>query len=109
MVATTLPLAWSILDSVSSVRFATQTDPYPDVIASGPFPTRIGGATGRPAAGLTSETLPSNSLATHTSPPATVTPAGPRPTGILSTTWWAELIRSRKSLELSVTHAAPAP
>ena len=59
MVDTTSPVAASILDSVSLVTLATQTDPYPDAIAVGPIPTVIT-ATCVPAPGLTSETVPSS-------------------------------------------------
>ena len=108
MVATTSPVPASILDSESLVSLATQTDPYPKAITSGPIPTWIV-ATCRPAPGLTSETVSSSSLATHTSPPPTVTPAGPRPTGMRSMTCPAESTRSRRSSALSVTQTDPAP
>jgi hypothetical protein len=109
MVAATFPVVASILDSESPVTLATHTEPKPNATAPGPIPTGIAGPTGRPAPGLTSETVPSSWFATHTWPPPTATPAGPRPTGIRSTTCPPEPTRSSWSLALSVTHTAPAP
>jgi hypothetical protein len=90
MVAAGCPLPGSILVIVLSVTFATQTDPNPNAMASGPLPDRIV-ATTSPATGLTSETVPLSVFATQTSPPPTVTAAGPGPTGMRSTTCQAEL------------------
>src|SRR5262249_9548937 len=71
MVAVTMPLPGSILDTVAPVTLAAQTDPYPYASAIGPLPTPIV-ATTVPVRGLTSDTVLSNSFATHISPaPAT--------------------------------------